>query len=736
MSSKDSATKETSVMGSSWIRGSLLGAGAFGHVNLAMDRVTGSFFAVKTAVCFNESDVDADAGAKNSLAAMENEIQILQGLESEFVVRCLGNDWSEEGGKRMRNVFLEYMPGGSLSDLLKQFAGAQPLDEHLIRSYTQSILRGIDYLHNRGIVHCDIKGRNVLVGNAGRVKLADFGSAKRINASAGIEVSKGKITVAGRTCGVLKEQELERQQLKKDSTMGKVNGTLLWMAPEVVLQKEQGLPSDIWSLGCTVVEMATGRAPWAHIADPLVALYRIGCTDEVPQTPACLSQEAHDFLAHCFQRDPCKRWTAAQLLQHPFLTVNPGQAPASCVDAVGAPGFQPSKKTQVVAPASPTSVLELHHGSTSSSLVLSPSLENSIPRLSTPSFWKKLAALESPRNRPQIEETRQTGNSSSKDWWGMSPLSPLPQGEWIVVRSPKANSKPQKKFETPYEFADAEITRSHPAFVVADASNVKREILIPEIQDSSSTSSAHRSLECCTQEDLPQCPPAEFFMESSCGASAASSFELFPTPPTPSACTDRVGEPTVGQQLGLSSYGSCSVKSLSRSSTSGFWQHQMLVGIKPNSVPGSVHHDSMENQSVSIDSPYWRWVLSSEVDESHSAGQKTCLRLLSLEVLEEKLPPRRIQIEKKVSLPWISEYKHLRFSQYLSGLCCTWPWMMSKHRILIHSTTACAPDACLCVYVVTFFHELCKSSQLHFVATICILFLFLRTLSAYVTKMN
>jgi hypothetical protein len=318
----------------------------------------------------------------------------------------------------------------------------------------------------------------------------------------------------------------------------------------------------------------------------------------------------------------------------------------------------------------------------------------------------------------------------------MSPLSPLPQGEWIVVRSPKANSKPQKKFETPYEFADAEITRSHPAFVVADASNVKREILIPEIQDSSSTSSAHRSLECCTQEDLPQCPPAEFFMESSCGASAASSFELFPTPPTPSACTDRVGEPTVGQQLGLSSYGSCSVKSLSRSSTSGFWQHQMLVGIKPNSVPGSVHHDSMENQSVSIDSPYWRWVLSSEVDESHSAGQKTCLRLLSLEVLEEKLPPRRIQIEKKVSLPWISEYKHLRFSQYLSGLCCTWPWMMSKHRILIHSTTACAPDACLCVYVVTFFHELCKSSQLHFVATICILFLFLRTLSAYATKMN
>lgn len=273
---------------SSLIRGSLLGAGAFGRVHLAMDRVTGSLFAVKSTVVgscnqqqqHKSDDDDGDAveeeeeeedkivgggggqKKKNStahLAAMENEIRMLQGLESEFVVRCLGSSWSEveeeeekgRGKRRLRNMFLEYMPGGSLSDLLKQFfasGGVQqeqqpPLDELLIRSYARSILQGIEYLHRRGIVHGDIKAKNVLVGsNAGTLKLADIGSAKRINAQ---------------ELGLEEEQE---EQVEDSCMM--MNGTPQWMAPEVVLQKEQGLESDIWSLGCTVVEMATGgRAP-------------------------------------------------------------------------------------------------------------------------------------------------------------------------------------------------------------------------------------------------------------------------------------------------------------------------------------------------------------------------------------------------------------------------------------------------------------------------------------------
>ncbi|CAM6016269.1 unnamed protein product [Sphagnum balticum] len=455
-------------MGSSWIRGSLLGAGAFGQVNLAMDRVTGAFFAVKSTVVscsssYQQGDVEDVVGAavqpNSALAAMENEIRILQELDSEFVVRCLGSDWSEEGGKRMRNVFLEYMPGGSLSDVLKQFAGGaqqqqQPLDEQLIRSYTRSILQGIDYLHRRGIVHCDIKGKNVLVGNAGSVKLADFGSAKHVEEEeevADCRRTTGEDDAAaserrrGRTGGDGLRQDQVTMELEEDCGVRKVKGTPFWMAPEVVLQKEQGLPSDIWSLGCTVVEMATGRAPWAHIADPFVALYRIGCTNEMPSVPASLSPEAHDFLARCFERNPRTRWTSAQLLQHPFLT----GVRRTCSDVV----FSKNPST----PLSPTSVLELGNGSSSSSsscsssVVLSSSLlQNSIPVLPPPRLWRISAAFQSPTRRAAGEET---GNSSSKDWWRST--SPPAEGEWIVVRSPKAATNcpvvPHKKFETKFE---------------------------------------------------------------------------------------------------------------------------------------------------------------------------------------------------------------------------------------------------------------------------------------------
>ena len=372
-----------------WIRGKLIGAGAFGKVNLAMNREDRAVFAVKS-IEWDESD----AGAKFSREAIENEVQVLESLDSSFVVKCLGSDWTEESGKLMRNMFLEYMPEGSLSEFLQQFARAEPLDEHLLRTYTRSIVEGIEYLHSSGIVHCDIKGKNILVGN-GSVKLTDFGSAKKMREVGEVEAD----------------------------LLGKFNGTPLWMAPEVVRREEQGPASDIWSLGCTVVEMATGRAPWINIADPFAALYHIGCSDETPAVPTSLSAEAHDFLAHCFERDPRKRWTSAKLLEHPFVTQR-------FVAVVSPKPVVPSR-----APLSPTSVMQFP--SRTSSRDLSSSFRNSVPLLSTPSFFKRGLACEnlnetsSPVNEEEVEQS----------WWGNSPRSP-PAGQWIVVRSPKGSCPP------------------------------------------------------------------------------------------------------------------------------------------------------------------------------------------------------------------------------------------------------------------------------------------------------
>ncbi|KAJ7538244.1 hypothetical protein O6H91_11G039400 [Diphasiastrum complanatum] len=199
-----------------------------------------------------------------------------------------------EDGKWVANLFLEYMPGGSLVDLVNKFGGL--LHESLVRNYTRQILLGLCYLHSHQIVHCDLKAKNVLVGSMG-VKLADFGAATRLDNN--------------------------RDSTRTDHRLKHMKGTPLWMAPEVVRHKEQGPASDIWSLGCTVTEMVTGNVPWhnllSDISSAAAALYQIGGTKKIPEIPSSLSLEGQDFLRKCFCRDPKERWSSAQLLEHPFV---------------------------------------------------------------------------------------------------------------------------------------------------------------------------------------------------------------------------------------------------------------------------------------------------------------------------------------------------------------------------------------------------------------------------------
>ncbi|KAH9313041.1 hypothetical protein KI387_028076, partial [Taxus chinensis] len=160
---------------------------------LAIDKSNGTLFAVKSM-------------ASTSISYLENEYSFLSSLDSPYIVRCLGKDYSIENGVDTCNLMMEYMSGGSVAGLLSKFGGQ--LDESVIRVYTRGILRGLDYLHRQGIVHCDVKSNNVLVGACGVVKLGDFGSAK-----------------------MMEEKGLSLKDLR---------GTPLWMAPEVVNQLEQG----------------------------------------------------------------------------------------------------------------------------------------------------------------------------------------------------------------------------------------------------------------------------------------------------------------------------------------------------------------------------------------------------------------------------------------------------------------------------------------------------------------
>ena len=180
---------------------------------------------------------------------------------------------------------MEYVPGGSIRSLLDRFGR---LDETVIRVYTRQILLGLEYLHMNNIAHRDIKGANVLVTNDGTIKLADFGASKR---------------------------------LSSQSSTGGVKGTPLWMAPEVIKeqQTERGWKrADVCSVGCTIIEMASGKPPWSQYSNPVTAMYHIACVENMPALPQWLSDRAVDFLSLCFERDAANRPDVTSLLLHPW----------------------------------------------------------------------------------------------------------------------------------------------------------------------------------------------------------------------------------------------------------------------------------------------------------------------------------------------------------------------------------------------------------------------------------
>ncbi|CAL0301146.1 unnamed protein product [Lupinus luteus] len=250
-----------------WIRGNLIGRGSTASVYRAESRRNGKVFAVKSA------ELECSEFLKK-------EKEILSTLNCPQIVSYQGFDVTFENGAKYYNLFMEYAPRGTLSDAVRN---GKVIEEGVVRSYTRQILEGLNYLHASGIVHCDVKGQNVLLTDQG-AKIADFGCAKRI----------GELAVA-------------------------VAGTPAFMAPEVARGEEQGFPADVWAFGCTVLEMITGKPPWQGVSDPAAVVYRVGFSGEAPEIPGFVCEEGKDFLSKCFKNDPFERWTVCELLNHGFV---------------------------------------------------------------------------------------------------------------------------------------------------------------------------------------------------------------------------------------------------------------------------------------------------------------------------------------------------------------------------------------------------------------------------------
>ncbi|KAL7976455.1 hypothetical protein Chor_008404, partial [Crotalus horridus] len=160
---------------------------------------------------------------------------------------------------------------GSIKDQLKAYGA---LTENVTRKYTRQILQGVSYLHSNMIVHRDIKG--------------DFGASKRIQT----------ICMSG-------------------TGMKSVTGTPYWMSPEVISGEGYGRKADVWSLGCTVVEMLTEKPPWAEY-EAMAAIFKIATQPTKPQLPDGVSEYCRNFLKLIFVEEK-RRPTAEDLLRHPFV---------------------------------------------------------------------------------------------------------------------------------------------------------------------------------------------------------------------------------------------------------------------------------------------------------------------------------------------------------------------------------------------------------------------------------
>ncbi|KAJ0094057.1 hypothetical protein Patl1_16350 [Pistacia atlantica] len=267
--------------GVSWFRGSILGKGSYGSVFLATSKNPNSS---------NLPPVMAVKSAEFSASAsLQKEKEILENLLGcPYIVECYGEETTvSENGEMAYNMLLEYASGGNLGDIIENSKFGLSEDE--VRRHTRSILEGLFHAHEGGYVHCDVKPDNILLTPTSTkqfvAKVGDFGLAKRV-----------------------------RQRIDPF-----LRGTPLYLAPETVVHHVQEPPSDIWALGCVVLEMLTGKSAWNVNMGTEELLRMIGDDYSLPEIPTEISKEARDFLKGCLVRNPMFRFTAEMLLDTPFV---------------------------------------------------------------------------------------------------------------------------------------------------------------------------------------------------------------------------------------------------------------------------------------------------------------------------------------------------------------------------------------------------------------------------------
>lgn len=286
-----------------WQQGQFIGGGTFGSVYVAINLDSNYLMAVK------EIRLQDPQLIPKIAQQIRDEMGVLEVLDHPNIVSYHGIEVHRD----KVYIFMEYCSGGSLASLLEH---GRIEDETVIMVYALQLLEGLTYLHQASIVHRDIKPENILLDHNGIIKYVDFGAAKIIARSG------RTLAPMDATSGAVQKEPIGNQRGKNQKT---TTGTPMYMSPEVIrgdtsdLVDRQGAV-DIWSLGCVILEMATGRRPWSTLDNEWAIMYNIAQGNQpVLPTRDQLSELGIDFLARCFECDPLRRPTAAELLQHEWI---------------------------------------------------------------------------------------------------------------------------------------------------------------------------------------------------------------------------------------------------------------------------------------------------------------------------------------------------------------------------------------------------------------------------------
>ena len=262
-----------------------IGIGAYGQVFKAMHKETREIYAIKIIDYSRNNDSKNNNVINYNYNSIQQETSMMKLLtDCQYIVKYYGSYFSRKSNTLW--LILEYCSGGSIIDLMLSIN--RTFNEYEIASIIIMVLKGLDYIHSKNLIHRDIKGANILINEEGIVKIADFG------------------------VGVKLINEINRKSKK---------GSPYWMSPQVALNSYYNEKTDIWSLGITCLEMIEGDPPNSQLK-PRFVIEKIG--KDPPSAEELLkgknySEEFKDFVKKCLEVNQRKRPNAKELLKHHFI---------------------------------------------------------------------------------------------------------------------------------------------------------------------------------------------------------------------------------------------------------------------------------------------------------------------------------------------------------------------------------------------------------------------------------